>query len=453
MNASKNSLLFISQVVKGKGPSFRREQQNVYTYEVSIHTGMWFGHGTTARVGIKLYGEEGSSDSIRLMDPWRELKLFSRGSESTFVFYLPVYLGQLRKIRVWHDNSGKSPSWYLYQVVVKDLSNDEKWHFVANRWLAVELFDGEIDVEVNATSDSELKTFKSICQWRTVTNFADRHLFLSLFTRPPQSPFTRCQRLTCMLSIILVSMVTNAMFYRFQEMSDPNSFQIGPIELSLRQTVIGLQSGLISLPASIFTVMIFRNIKRRTMQGKSEDNDGLKRKDKSSQGFLPPWFAAVGWLICLTASMFSGAATILYSIQWGADMSNQWLKSVGISLVEDLILIGPISIIINTSIVSVISRMPSSNDVGDIEHQELLVFRENELMDIRQPSKEELMRARRFGRQQRKMRRFFLELIIYITFVVLLITICYANRKWSSYHLTKSIKNTFSGFYQVDSNC
>ena len=411
---------------------------------------MWFGHGTTARVGIKLYGEGGSSDSIRLMDPWQEIKLFSRGSVNSFVLYLPVYLGQLHKIRVWHDNSGKGPSWYLYQVVVKDLSNDEKWHFVANRWLAVEMFDGEIDIEVNATPDDELNTFKSICQWRAVTNFADRHLFLSLFTRPPQSPFTRCQRLTCMLSIILVSMVTNAMFYQVQEMSDPNSFQIGPLELSLRQTVIGLQSGLISLPASIFTVMIFRNIKRRTLQGNSKENDSLKRKEKSSQGFLPPWFAVIGWLVCLTASMFSGAATILYSIQWGADTSNQWLMSVGISFVEDMILIGPISIIINTSIMSIISRKPSDNDAVDIEQQELLVFREDELMDIHQPSEEELLRARRFGRQQRKVRQFVLELVIYITIVVLLITICYANRKPSSYQLTKSIKNTFSGFYQVE---
>lgn len=416
---------------------------------MSIQTGIWYKNGTTARVGIKLHGERGNSDAIRFMDPWKEIKLFTRGSVNTFILHLPVHLGQLYKLKIWHDNSGKSPSWFLYQVVVKDMSTNEKWYFVANRWLAVERLDGAIDVEVKAASKSELTRFKDFFQWRAVMSFADKHLFLSLFTRLPQNPFTRCQRLTCMLSIILVSLVTNAMFYRLEQESDPNSFRIGPLEVSLQQLVIGVQSGLISLPVSIFTVMIFRNIKRKTPLHNIKGSDRSNVRENSTRGFLPPRFIVIGWLICLAVSIFSGFVTILYSIQWGAAVSNRWLVSVGISVLQDIVLTGPFVIIINTSIMSLVSRKPIKTNVNETAQQELLVFREDELTNIGQPSEEERLRARHFGQQQRKMRRFFVELVIYITFVVLLITICYGNRRPSSYQLTKSLKDTFKGFYKV----
>ena len=426
-----------------------QQQSNGYSYEVAIQTGMWYENGTTARVGIKMYGEEGRSDAISFMDPWKEIKLFSRGSLNTFTFNLPFHLGQLHKIQIWHDNSGKSPSWFLYQVVVKDMYTKEKWHFVANRWLAVERLDGAIHAEIKAASNGELKKFRNLFQWRAVTNFADKHLFLSLFTRPPHNPFTRCQRLTCMLSIIMVSLVTNAMFYQVEKVSDTNSFQIGPMKLSLRQIVIGIQSGLISLPVSIVTIMIFRNIKRKRSLDDAKESDSSDIPENITRGFLPSRFIVIGWLICLTASISAGFFTVLYSFQWGAEVSNRWLLSVGVSVLQEIVLTGPIIIIVNTSVMSLVNRKPAESDALEIPQQEKLVFSEDEVIVIPQPSKEELLRDRNSKRQQGKMRLFFIELAMFIIFVVLLFTICYANRTSSSFHLTKSLKDTFSGFYEV----
>ena len=410
---------------------------------------MWYENGTTARVGIRLYGEEARSDAISFMDPWKERKLFSRGSLNTFTFNLPFHLGQLYKIEIWHDNSGKSPSWFLYQVVVKDMPTNEKWYFVANRWLAVESLDGAINIEIKAASKSELVKFRNLFQWRAVTNFVDKHLFLSLFTRPPHNPFTRCQRLTCMLSIIMVSLITNAMFYQLEKASDTNSFQIGPLELSLRQIVIGVQSGLISLPVSIVTIMIFRNIKRKRSSDNARESDSFDVPGNITRGFLHPRFIVIGWLICIMASISAGVFTVLYSIQWGAEVSNRWLLSVGVSVLQDIVLIGPVIIIVNTSITSLVNRKPAESDALETTQQEKLVFNEDEIIVIPQPSEEELLRARNSKRQQRKMRLFFIELAVFIIFVVLLFTICYANRKPSRFHLTKSLKDTFGGFYEV----
>lgn len=428
----------------------RHEDSCAYHYEVFVQTGMWYGNGTTARVGIILFGEDGNSDIICFMDPWRESKLFTRGSVNTFTFDLPNHLGQVYKIKIWHDNHGKSPSWFLYQVGVKDLSTNEAWHFIPNRWLAVESRDGAIDIEIPAASKKEMTRFKSLFQWRAITSFADKHLFLSLFARPPQNPFTRCQRLTCMLSIILVSLITNAMFYRSEKKDDPNSFQLGPLELSLRQIIIGVQSGLIALPVNILTVMIFRNTKRNASPA-----DGSKENGTSStrtQGFLPPCFIVVGWLICLTASTTSGIFAIFYSVQWGAEIANRWLLSVGVSLLQDILLTGPIIIIVNTSIVSLINRKPAeNNDIEKKTQQANLVHVVNEEGQVtsQKPSEDELLRARSSKLQQKKLCRFFTDLLLYVVYVVLLMTVCYAGRKPSSYMQTKSLKDTFSAFYQV----
>lgn len=413
---------------------------------------MWYENGTTARVGIILFGEEEISDTIFFMDPWNESKLFTRGSVNTFTFDLPRYLGQVYKIKIWHDNSGKSPAWFLYEVVVKDVSTNEKWHFVANRWLAVESQDGSIDVEVKAASKGELTRFSNLFQWRAVTSFADKHLFLSIFARPPQSPFTRCQRLTCMLSIILVSLVTNAMFYRFEKTNDPSSFQLGPLELSLTQIIIGVQSGLIALPVNIVTVMIFRNIKRNASPESSKEIEISPTQQKHTQGFLPPCFIVFGWLICLTASISSAVIAVSYSLQWGAEIANHWLLSVGVSLLQDILLTGPIIILVNTSITSFINRKPAvNNEIKQMAQQANLVhvIQEDGQATNYKPSAEELQRARSLRLQQRKLRRFLSDLLLYAAFVVLLMTVCYANRKPSIYRLTKSLKDTFSGFYQV----
>jgi polycystin 1L2 len=55
-------------------------------------------------------------------------------------------LGLLNYIRVWHDNSGKdsSASWFLKYIIVRDLQTMEKFHFIAQRWFAVEKEDGRV---------------------------------------------------------------------------------------------------------------------------------------------------------------------------------------------------------------------------------------------------------------------------------------------------------------------
>ena len=55
-------------------------------------------------------------------------------------------LGSLNYIRIWHDNTGEgdSASWFLKYIIVRDLQTMEKFHFICQRWLAVEEDDGKV---------------------------------------------------------------------------------------------------------------------------------------------------------------------------------------------------------------------------------------------------------------------------------------------------------------------
>ncbi len=55
-------------------------------------------------------------------------------------------MGLLNYIHIWHDNSGQdsSASWFLKYLIVRDLQTMEKFHFISQRWFAVEKDDGKV---------------------------------------------------------------------------------------------------------------------------------------------------------------------------------------------------------------------------------------------------------------------------------------------------------------------
>lgn len=100
--------------------------------------------GTTAHVGIRLIGEYGKSVRQHVSKPGA----FQRNCADTFIVAYDVNLGDLRKIHIWHDNSGTSPSWYLSHVIVNDLQTDQKYYFFGEKWLTLEDENGTIQKEI-----------------------------------------------------------------------------------------------------------------------------------------------------------------------------------------------------------------------------------------------------------------------------------------------------------------
>jgi hypothetical protein len=54
------------------------------------------------------------------------------------------HLGKLNRINIGHDNSSKSPEWFLDKVTIEDLHDHKVYEFPCNRWFDKKKDDGKI---------------------------------------------------------------------------------------------------------------------------------------------------------------------------------------------------------------------------------------------------------------------------------------------------------------------
>ncbi|MBN3300355.1 LOXH1 protein, partial [Amia calva] len=99
--------------------------------------------GTDANVFIILFGENGDTGTIALKECGNTNK-FERKQMDVFRFPEMLSLGELSKIRIWHDNKGITPGWHLEFVDVKDDVMDKTFRFPCDRWLAKNEDDGQV---------------------------------------------------------------------------------------------------------------------------------------------------------------------------------------------------------------------------------------------------------------------------------------------------------------------
>lgn len=97
--------------------------------------------GTSAHVGISVYGSH-SKSGPRLLE---KLEAFQRGAVDTFCIATQLNLGDIRQLRIWHDNMGTDAAWYLSRVIIRDLQTEKTHYFLAKCWLTLEDENGSIE--------------------------------------------------------------------------------------------------------------------------------------------------------------------------------------------------------------------------------------------------------------------------------------------------------------------
>ncbi|KAL7385772.1 hypothetical protein ABVT39_028164 [Epinephelus coioides] len=249
-----------------------------YRYLLSVSTGHRGGASTSSQVTITLLGAEGNSEPHHLTDPKK--RVFERGAVDVFLLATPFSLGDLQGIRLWHNNSGSHPSWYVGNVMVQDLQTEQKWHFLCNSWLAIDLGDCSLDKVFPGSTEVDLKRFSNLFFMKTSRDFSDGHLWYSVISRPPSSTFTCVQRVSCCFSLLLCTMLTSIMFYGIPTDPSEQTMDLGHFEFSWQQFMIGVQSSLIMFPVNILIVSIFRNTRPRETsccKHKTEKTDTMEQ--------------------------------------------------------------------------------------------------------------------------------------------------------------------------------
>ncbi|XP_028314075.1 lipoxygenase homology domain-containing protein 1 isoform X3 [Gouania willdenowi] len=125
------------------------------TYIIQVKTSDVGGGGTDANVFLILFGEFGDTGSLSLKESTNRNK-FERNMKDVFRFPDMLSLGELSKVRVWHDNKGPAPGWHLEYIEVKDEIMDETFKFPCDRWLAKNEDDRQIIRELACANNDNI---------------------------------------------------------------------------------------------------------------------------------------------------------------------------------------------------------------------------------------------------------------------------------------------------------
>jgi hypothetical protein len=128
----------------GVTPLPDNHKSDEYFYQIIVFTGQRTNAGTKSNVHFVLSGDDDETQVRTFADPHRQI--LQRGGVDAFIMAVPKSLGLLNCIRIWHDNSGKgsSSSWFLKYLIIRDLQTMEKFHFICQKWFAVEKDDEKV---------------------------------------------------------------------------------------------------------------------------------------------------------------------------------------------------------------------------------------------------------------------------------------------------------------------
>ncbi|XP_076028186.1 polycystin-1 [Genypterus blacodes] len=231
----------------------------LYHYRVLVKTGRRRGAGTSAHVGISLYGLSKSGSRHLQRDG-----AFQRGSLDQFHLETDDNLGEVWKIRLWHDNTGLDPSWYVQHVVVWDPQTDHMFFFLLEDWLSVDNQKNHtVEKEVLASCPEELAQFRRVLSSQLTFGMVERHLWVSLWERPAHSRFSRTQRVACSALLLHLYLALGALWCGAVS-SEGHSGPVSDQQLIGMETVaVGITIAALLFPLQCFLCFLFRKAHRK----------------------------------------------------------------------------------------------------------------------------------------------------------------------------------------------
>ncbi|KAL4834054.1 hypothetical protein H8958_016278 [Nasalis larvatus] len=223
-------------------------------YLVTIFTGSRWGSGTRANVFVQLRGTVSTSDVHCLSHP--HFTTLYRGSINTFLLTTKSDLGDIHSIRVWHNNEGHSPSWYLSRIKVENLFSRHIWLFICQKWLSI---DTTLDRTFHVTHPDEPLTRKDFFFIDVSSNLQKNHMWFSIFASVVAKTFNRLQRLSCCLAMLLSSLLCNIMFFNLNRQEQTESRE----RRYMRSMMIGIESVLITIPVQLLITFLFTYSQRK----------------------------------------------------------------------------------------------------------------------------------------------------------------------------------------------
>ncbi|KAM3920318.1 polycystin-1-like protein 2 [Leptodactylus fuscus] len=229
----------------------------LYRYLVTVCTGHRRGAGTSAKVWLSLCGTESQFGPILLSD--NKHQVFRSGNVDVFILSVPLPLGELKTITLNHDGTGPQKTWYVDQVTVQDIQLKMFWHFLCNTWLSQPPRGDSLSKTFKVANEQELKSFRNIFLKKTLRGLRDEHIWISILNHPAHSVFTRVQRVSCCMCLLLCTVVINLMFWELPQIAYPVLISVGDFTLTWKDIMIAFESAILMFPINLLIIYIFRN--------------------------------------------------------------------------------------------------------------------------------------------------------------------------------------------------
>ena len=103
---------------------------------------------------------------------------------------------------------------------------------------------------------TEMQPFTYTFRVTSLQNMRDQHMWVSIFMCPQHSTFTRVERLSCGMAIILSSMFANIMYYEVSS-SAYDEIIFDEFTIHLDHVAISIESAFVVVPVNALIVLIF----------------------------------------------------------------------------------------------------------------------------------------------------------------------------------------------------
>ncbi|XP_072039376.1 polycystin-1-like protein 2 [Amphiura filiformis] len=437
-------------------PLIDNQHGHGYFYTISVHTGFATNAGTRSTVRFDMVGKKGSTGQRLLWDAEGYLKL-DDGSLNHYVLKLPRSIGELESLLIWHDNTGEAgfASWYLDWVLISDLQTGERWAFVCSEWLAKDKGSGIIFRSLKPASEEAAAKIQSDFFRILRGTFADDNLWVSLFTRPTPSSFTRIQRLSVCLTFLFLYMITNAMFYRTddeaEELPQGKTWRVGPFEIDSQEVYIGGISTLIILPVNLILVVLFKSVQMsyegETGLAQITSGDG-ETKRFSRRCSAPPIMKYIAWSLVFASIVLSAFFVVMYSLMWGHDKSKAWLMSMLTSFLESLLLVEPAKAICAAIIILLIfkfSKKANFHEPNTVVYQEELASPTGAGPQLAKAPNADKDSQQEEWEKKTATASLFRQIVSHLTFVIITILIILQHQGLDAFYMTQQVNNVFLG--------
>ncbi|XP_064477134.1 uncharacterized protein LOC135391009 isoform X2 [Ornithodoros turicata] len=363
------------------------DPEDEFGYLISVYTCFRRGSGTSSQVLFKVLGEDSESRESVIRDGAHNPLALQTGGRDWYFLSSPDNLGTIRTVVVTIIAKGNRLAWTVDTIVVRDLQSTVCYVFVVDDVLCPDAYRGKTTYEFERADDSVLQNPWRIFKAQLVRNFREEHLIFSTFNRHTTGNFTRRQRASVTLLLVLSEMLVSLMFYGTTGDKD-EKFEWNIVSSIVevpdrREVTIALESAAIVTPMVFVVMFLFGRSRQQAFRRRPqtprvvfsasvhewiEEEESPNETTRSElrrhsllvrnarEELLPMWTSALAWVLCIGGSVACSVLVVLYGLTYGYHRSASWVRCNFFNVIVTEFVVHPAKLCFTSATMAVLRR-------------------------------------------------------------------------------------------------